>query len=106
MSCNIKAVILFLTIFSCILNSISGRDFSENLIQEYQQFEKRKVEAQTSKLIACVNLDILILLMPEAANFDLMTMRVITGDSSLFINDNFYQNWKRNLIGKTHTEDL
>ena len=43
--------------------------------------------------------------MPEASKFDLATMQVIGGNSNLFVNDNFYQEWKQKLIGKTFTED-
>ena len=107
MNFNLKEIILFLIIFSnCVLYSISGRDFSENLIQDYQQLVKNKMHAKTSKSIACANLDILILLMPEAANFDLITMQSISGNPSLFLHENFYKDWKLNLIGKTHSDNL
>ena len=88
-----------------MINFIYGRDFSGNLLHEYQEIVNRKIEAGASKSIACANLDILILLMPEASKFDLTTMQVIGGNSNLFVNDNFYQEWKQKLIGKTYAED-
>ena len=88
-----------------MINFVYGRDFSGNLLREYQEIVNRKIEAGASKSIACANLDILILLMPEASKFDLTTMQVIGGNFNLFVDDNFYQEWKQRLIGRTFAKD-
>lgn len=88
-----------------MINFVYGRDFSGNLLREYQEIVNRKIEARASKSIACANLDILILLMPEASKFDLTTMQVIGGNFNLFVDDNFYQEWKQRLIGRTFAKD-
>ena len=88
-----------------MINFVYGRDFSGNLLREYQEIVNHKIEAGASKSIACANLDILILLMPEASKFDLTTMQVIGGNFNLFVDDNFYQEWKQRLIGRTFAKD-
>ena len=106
MNFDLKTKIYQLIIaLNLVINFVYGRDFSGNLLREYQEIVNRKIEAGASKSIACANLDILILLMPEASKFDLTTMQVIGGNSNLFVNDNFYQEWKQKLIGKTYAED-
>ena len=90
MNFDLKTKIYQLIIaLNLMINFVYGRDFSGNLLREYQEIINRKIEAGASKSIACANLDILILLMPEASKFDLTTMQVIGGNSNLFVNDNF-----------------
>ena len=105
MNFNLKLrIISIITSSYFIINLIYARDFSSDLIKEYQEIVNHQTNANRSKSMAYANIDILVLLMPGAINFDLKTMRNITGDPSLFINDSFYQNWKQNLLGKKYNK--
>ena len=99
MSFNLK---IYFTIFFFLSYQFTDtRDFSKSLLTEYKKLIDTKNNSQISTSIACANLDILMLLMSNALNFDMVSMQKIYSNPKLYVNPDFYQNWKQNLIGQT-----
>ncbi len=97
---SFKLRIYFTIIFFLSYQFTHGRDFSKSLLTEYKKLINTKNNSQVSTNIACANLDILILLMSNALNFDMVSMQKIYSNPKLYVNPDFYQNWKQNLIGQ------
>lgn len=78
-----------------------SRSFSDQLLSDYKQLTKNRSLVGTHKKIARVSLDVLVLLMAEASYFDFKTMRKIQQNPNLFIDSDFYSNWKYLLRGQS-----
>ena len=100
---SFKSIKYLIITFLLSYEVVIPRDFSKNLEAEYKQMIATENNSQTSTTIACVNSDILVLLMSEALNFDMTSMQKVSFDASLYIEPEFYQNWKRNLLGQMST---
>ena len=100
---SFKSIKYLIITFLLSYEAVIPRDFSKNLEAEYKKMIATENNSQISTTIACVNSDILVLLMSEALNFDMTSMQKVSLDASLYIEPEFYQNWKRNLLGQMST---
>tara|TARA_Y100000589_G_scaffold43478_1_gene36532 strand:- start:1973 stop:2611 length:639 start_codon:yes stop_codon:yes gene_type:complete len=100
---SFKSIKYLIITFLLSYEAVIPRDFSKNLEAEYKKMIATENNSQISTTIACVNSDILVLLMSEALNFDMTSMQKVSFDASLYIEPEFYQNWKRNLLGQMST---
>lgn len=78
-----------------------SRSFSNQLLSDYKQLTINRSLVGTHKKIARVSIDMLVLLMEEASHFDFKTMRKIQQSPNLFIDSDFYSNWKYLLRGQS-----